>query len=239
MDGIYGLVQQLWGGEWTSVTAFATVAATVSFLAHPLYIISMFRGNTVAHPFTWISSALLTGVTLVMFLDSGGTFPGAMMIGDFLGFFFIAIISLFFWKKKNRHFDSLDTFSFIGSLVSIGIYAYFHNPFFAFLATLVSEVLALLPTIRKTYHHPDEEDFVAWTFTFFGDALNIFAIRSLVDFLYVGVIYCIDGLTWAIILGKKEEFLFKKMKNEGCGLEYFLQKKENACIPLGKNQISL
>jgi hypothetical protein len=64
----------------------------------------------------------------------------------------------------------------VGGVVGIAIFLIARNPFLAFLATLTAEVLAIIPTMAKTYAFPREEDFLAWTFTIIGNTLNFLAL---------------------------------------------------------------
>lgn len=213
MIALQGLWVHFLENGWTETAIFATVAAVISFLAYPFYMYSIFFGKTVPHPFTWIAYTFLSGVTMFMFWNSGGEYAGLMMIGDCVGFFLIAVISIFLWEKKKRCFDVPDILVFSGAMISIGIYILTKNSFVGFLAALIAEVLAILPTLRKTYNHPDEEDFLAWTLTFAGDAINIFAIRTAADMLYVWIIYAIDGSVWTLIAGRRKKFLFWEREN--------------------------
>lgn len=180
----------------------AVIASVVSFLAHPIYIFSIIRGKTIPHPFTWIASVVLSGITLHMFFCSGGGWSGLMLIGDFIGFLVISILSIVYWEKSRRKFSISDTIIFIGALMSIGVYLYFDNSVYGLIAALIAEVLAIIPTIKKAYENPDEEDLLAWTFTFAGDAINILAIKTIIDTMYVMTVYAIDGLVWSIIYAR-------------------------------------
>ena len=45
-------------------------------------------------------------------------------------------------------------------------------------AVLLIDLLAALPTIRKTYYHPETEDRLAWVMSLSGNGLNLLAIPA-------------------------------------------------------------
>lgn len=212
MELLHEFAHQLFGGSWTSVTTFATLATSVSFLAGILYISSIVRGKTVPHPFTWISSALLTGISLFLFLKGGGEEAGLMMVGDFVVILCIAILSIFRWREREKEFELEDKLAFAGALSAIALYVFSQNAFVGFAATIAAETLSTIPTLRKAYAHPEEEDLLAWTLGFSGDAINALAIQTFMDGLYVWSSYALNGAVWATLLGKGRLFSRSNMK---------------------------
>jgi len=186
---------------------FAVVAAVVSFIAHPLYIRAILRKDeerTVPHLFTWLLSAVLAGVELFFFEAAGGRWTMFVLAGDFVGF--IVITGFSFRYGKNGHFDFGDWTCLLGALVSVSVYVVFHNALWAFVMAIFADVLALIPTIRKTYESPESEDFVAWSFTCAGNALNFLALSADVEWIYVLTIFIIDQIVWILIFrGRKNK----------------------------------
>lgn len=178
------------------------MAGAVTFLAHPLYVVAILKGETKPHILTWIPSAILAGITLFLYGKAGGEETIYVPLGDFIGFGVIAILSLWYGGKGSISWD--DWVCFAIAFFSIYIYLVFGDPIVAFYASLVAEVFALIPTIKKTFYHPEQEDFVAWTFTFLGNLLNFFAIANRVEIVYVWVIFIADGIVWALVLRGKQ-----------------------------------
>lgn len=212
MELLHEFAHQLFGGSWTSVTTFATLATSVSFLAGILYIFSTVRGKTVPHPFTWIAATLLTGISLFLFLKGGGEEAGLMMVGDFVVILCIAILSIFRWREREKEFELEDKLAFVGALSAIALYVFSQNAAVGFAATIVAGTLSTIPTLRKAYAHPEEEDFLAWTLGFSGDAINALAIQTFMDGLYVWSSYALNGAVWATLLGKGRLFSWSNMK---------------------------
>lgn len=181
----------------------AIIAAVVSFVAHPLYVWAMVRKETKPHLFTWVVSSFIAGSSIFLFNKAEGGDPIYMLVGDFIGLSFIAILSIFMGNGKEK--DSWDWSCLIGALIGVGIYVFYRNAFIAFAAVLFAESLGLIPTIRKTYDCPEQEDFLAWTFTFTGNFLNLLAVNweNCTDKVYVITILIIDGIVYALIIRGK------------------------------------
>lgn len=178
------------------------VAGVISFLAHPLYIVAILKGETKPHILTWVPSAVLAGITLFLYQKAGGEETIYVPMGDFFGLLSIGILSLWYGDKGSIGWDDWICFSI--AALGIGIYLAFGDPLIAFGASLVAEVFALIPTMKKTFWYPVQEDFIAWTFTFVGNLLNFFAMANGVEIVYVSVIFIADGIVWVLILrGRK------------------------------------
>lgn len=185
-------------------TVAAVIAAVISFIAHPLYIRAILKKETKPHLFTWMVSSLIAGISIFLFYEAEGGEPIYMLIGDFIGLSAIAILAIFMGNGKGK--DWWDWSCLVGAFVSIGIYTTYGNALIAFVAVLCAEALGLVPTIRKTYSNPEQEDFLAWSFTCVGNALNLLAVnwKNPADMVYVLAILTTDGLVYLLILrGRK------------------------------------
>lgn len=180
------------------------VAAIVSFVAHPLYIISIIAGETNPHPTTWISEAVLSGVSLFFLIEAGGGDVQWMLWGDFIGFTLIASFTFYKFGYNNffKQFFGIDSIvCFFGVFASIVVFMISKSALLALIATLASEIFALWPTIHKTYKYPNEESELAWILTSLGDAINIGAMQwgNFADMWYVFTVFLVDGLVLFLI----------------------------------------
>jgi len=177
------------------------LAGTITFLSHPLYMVSIVKGETKPHVLTWVPSAIIAGITLFLYEKVGGEDTIFAPLGDFVGLSIIALLTL--WRGKKGSFVSIDVTDWLCAVIAmigLGIYIILDSSLIGFGASMVAEVFALIPTMRKTISHPDQEDFLAWTLTFCGNALNFLAMNNMVEIVYVVVIFIADGTIWALIL---------------------------------------
>jgi len=113
-------------------------------------------------------------------------------------------------------FDIIDRFCAILTVIAILFLSLSNDAYIAFAATLLAEVLALIPTIRSVWQDHNNEDALTWGFSVLGDVFNIFAIQKgvLVEIIYVTVTLVANGIVFVIaFLGnllRKAEKAFRR-----------------------------
>lgn len=183
--------------------AAGILAGIIAFtMGHVWYMWTIVKGGTKPHLFTWMLSAVMSGLTLITYRASGAQETIFVPLGDFVAFCIIAVLS---WKYGNgRKFSKGDYMWLAIAIVAIILYSLLDNPRWAFYFVLIAEVVTLVPTMVKTWAAPDEEDLVAWTGTCLGNLINLFAVNQLIEVekIYVWVILLADLVVWILILRK-------------------------------------
>ena len=154
---------------------FGIISPFVSAIGYIPYVVSIVKGKTKPHPFSWFLWSIV-GATVLFFCYAVGardTLPLAVL--NFIGPTCIFLFSARYWEGKFSFFDYA---CLVLSLVSIVVYLLFHNAAVSLTIALVSDFFAYLPTIRKTYLHPEQEDFLTWIFFTTGPILSILAVSS-------------------------------------------------------------
>ncbi len=152
------------------------LAGVISLLAYIPYISSIIRRETVPSRTTWWILSFVGFTTFITYKESGASNTTFFLIGDASGAFLIALLSLLYGKDGVKLFDRA---CFLGAAISIFLWISFQNqPYIAFSSSLIVEVVAMIPTIRKIYLNPFEEDVPAWLFTFIAAIINLYAIET-------------------------------------------------------------
>jgi hypothetical protein len=146
----------------------ATILAGVGFIP---YILAILRGETKPERATWIIWFLLN--TLV----AGGMLQkhalnGQMVlyvIGDF-------VVILFAIKYGRGGWSPLDKWCLIGAAVGLLLWYMTNDPLYAIVIGLGIDVIGFVPTVVKTWRHPDQEDRLAWTLALATSLLQSWAI---------------------------------------------------------------
>lgn len=186
-------------------------AGLIGFLVgHLWYIYTIIKGETTAHFLTWALSALMSGITLFFYTEAGAQDSVYVLWSDLVGFIAISFVA---WKHRHEEFELFTwehVLIVVAALLAFAVYIVTGEAFVSLVAVIVAEALALLPTIKKTIKHPDQEELIAWTGTISGNVLNIFAIQGLCSFsfakvnmtelVYVISILTLDGVVWGLIL---------------------------------------
>lgn len=148
---------------------FSAIAIAITFIAFIPYILSIHQGKTRPHAFSWI---IWASVTFIVFLatltDKGGA--GAWPIGV-SGLITLYVAFLAYTKKSNRMISNIDWLFFILAMTSLPLWYFTSNPLWSVIILTTVDLLGFVPTFRKSYNQPYEEQL-----TFF----NLMASRNII-----------------------------------------------------------
>ncbi len=152
------------------------IAGVVSFSAYIIYIVSTFRGKTKPSRSTWW---ILTFVGILIFASSYSLDAKEntwIQLSYILGPLIIAIQSLSPKYGYKTGLLMIDKVCLFGALVCVAIWIIFNSPFVALLGAIVVDFIGLIPTIKKSYFEPKQEDPVAWSFEMLASGINAVGI---------------------------------------------------------------
>lgn len=138
-------------------------ASIVSFVAYVVYWIAIFRKEDATRPSRstwWILTGLDVMITL-SYWESGARETAWLPLSLAVCSFITALLSLK-WGMGGR--EPLDVVCFIGTILSIPLWIAF-GATAALWLTIAVDVLALAPTIQKSWTNPETEDRLAWAIT--------------------------------------------------------------------------
>ncbi len=179
------------------------LAGVVAFLAYVLYIAAIVRGYTKPSRTTWWIWSVLGMIIGVSYFLSGAENTIWVPLGEVVGPFVIALLSL---KYGVGGWSPIDKFAILGSVGSLVLWGISGSPLVGLVASLSIDFLAVVPTVVKTYYKPEEEDRLAWSLTGLGNFLNLFAVEKWVFAIAVYPVYAtiIDGVVLALLFRKKK-----------------------------------
>lgn len=140
------------------------------------YIISIKKGKTKPHVFSWIIWGSTTFIAFLAQIEGGGGI-GVLPIG-ISGIISIYIAFLAWIKKSEIIISKWDWLFFLSGMLSLPFWYLTNNPLWAIVILTVVDTIGFIPTIRKAYFHPFNENL-----TFFA----IFMVRNFVVVLAVSV----------------------------------------------------
>ena len=190
----------------TTALFFACLGAILYLIGFVPYIYHAFRGKVVPHPFTWTVGFMLSAInTYGLFLSDGFTdtlIPTvvrtwALFIGLFVGWYFIARISL-------NWFDYFCIILWVGCLF-IASYIWVSE---AIIPTIIVDILVLSPTLKKIWRDPDSEDIFAWVLTVFSQACLLLSLGhyTLENSLFWAYVMSVNALV-AILIYRRRLFV--------------------------------
>jgi len=175
----------------------------ISTLWVVIYVKDAIKGKTKPHSFTWFIWALIQSIAFgIQITHEGG-------VGSFIMFWYAlnAAIIFFISLKYAQSTVSRSDYVFLWlALFAIALWLIFDAPLISVLLLILIDILAYIPTVRKSYHTPDEETLLLY---FTG---NIGLISSLLtldlwSFVNYGYPLCITLLNfmfiWYVLLRRK------------------------------------
>jgi hypothetical protein len=160
------------------------IAIAITFIAFVPYIISISKGITKPHVFSWV---IWGSTTFVVFLaqlaDNGGA--GAWPIGV-SGVLTILIACLAYLKRSDITITQKDWLCFSIAMSALPLWYLTTDPLWAVIILTMVDVLGFGPTARKVYHAPYSESL---SFISLFLARNILVILALEHYSVITVLF--------------------------------------------------
>lgn len=164
-------------------TLFGLLAVAIGLLGFIPYFWTIFKGKTKPHAFSWLIWAVMTGIAFsAQILDGAGS--GAWVTGvTTFATFGIFLISL---RRGEKEITKSDALSLIGSALALLLWKITNDPLSAVILVVVIDTLGYFPTVRKSYHKPDEETVLLY---FSAGLKYVFALLALEHYSLVTVLF--------------------------------------------------
>ncbi|MDX1900901.1 MAG: hypothetical protein SFW66_02725 [Gammaproteobacteria bacterium] len=151
------------------------VAGVLSLFGYVPYIVSILRGKTKPNRATWFIWTLVGGLLAVSFAATGDRHAIWLPIGYFIGPLITMILSI---RYGYAVWSRLDTFCVVAAVISIIPWILSKNAMLTLWINLFIDATGAIPTLIKSYHEPETEDFTAWLIFFIANTLELFAVET-------------------------------------------------------------
>lgn len=172
------------------------LAGILAFTSYVFYIGSILLGKTKPNRASWWVWASLGFVLFTSYIMSGAKETIWAPLSEAIGPLLAAVLSL---KYGEGGWTPFDLKCLGGVALSILLWLLFNSPLIALLCGLTIDLFAALPTIKKAYWKPHEENLTAWVLVVLANALNIFAVEHWTFAIAIVPIYT-TGITGAILI---------------------------------------
>ncbi len=174
---------------------FSGVAIVLTFVAFVPYIRSILAGATKPHVFSWVIWGSTTVIVFFAQLEAkGGT--GAWPIGV-SGAITTFIAALAFIKRSDISITKTDWLFFLSALASLPFWYFTSDPLWAVVVLTAVDLLGFVPTIRKAYDFPYEENI---PFFLLFMARNTFALLALEHYSVTTVLFPLSVSSACLLL---------------------------------------
>ncbi len=154
----------------------ALIAAILAVIGNVPYLIDIFKRRVRPHPYTWFIWTIVSGVTFFGQL-AGGAGVGA--IPTAASEIFTVIIFLFSLQYGFKNIVKSDTYFLIAALLGLIPWAITKDPTASVVIVVLIDVVAFMPTIRKTSKHPHSETPLLYSMNVLRHFLALFALEAI------------------------------------------------------------
>jgi hypothetical protein len=130
------------------------VAVLLAVLGNAPYLRDVFKKKIEPHAYTWMVWSIVSAVVFF-----GQVAKGAGIAAIATGAAEIFTIIIFFFSLKNgfKHVTWIDTVFLIIALLGLIPWALTHDPTISVIIAVGIDLVAFVPTLRKTWQHPKTE----------------------------------------------------------------------------------
>jgi len=187
------------------LTNFAEIAGIIagilSLVGYIPYIFETIKGVTRPNQATWIIWTLVGGLLAFSYLAEQGLSSSWLPLGYFVGPFIVALLTFYYGYSR---WSKLDIICLIAALSSVIPWFFSSNANYTLLINIFIDATGAIPTLIKTYHEPETEDFTAWTIFFIANTIQLFAItRWNIASVYPVYLFLLAGSLVAFIMKGK------------------------------------
>ena len=152
------------------------IAIGLTIVAYFPYIRSILQNKTRPHVFSWVIWGTSTSIIfLAQLADKGGA--GAWVIG-FSGIISIYVAFLAFIKKSDSTITRIDWVFFIVAMASLPLWYLTSDPLWAVVILTTVDVLGFVPTFRRSYLNPFEEQLKFYVVMALRNLVVVFALEN-------------------------------------------------------------
>lgn len=159
--------------------AFAIIAAILAIVGNISYLRDVFKGTIKPHPYTWFIWSIVSMTTFFGALVKGagiGALPTGVAEAFTIVIFLFSLKYLF--QGKVGHIRMIDNY-FLGiCLLGLIPWALTKDPTISVVIVVLIDIVAFIPTLRKTWAHPDTERPLLYEMNVGRHILTLFSLQT-------------------------------------------------------------
>lgn len=152
-----------------------SIAVILTFIAYIPYYRDIIKGKTHPHIYSWSLWGLLT-ILLVALQVKGGAGP-ATWVTAAAGLLCIGVVILGI-KDGNKDITLSDKIVALLSLAALCFWLIIDQPVISLILVISADMLAFIPTVRKSWYHPHSETLSLYITNAFRFLLALFAVEK-------------------------------------------------------------
>ena len=196
--------------EITNAQIITIICVLISAINFAYYIFTVFKKGVKPHLFTWLIWSVITAIAAMGQYVGGAGFACLVLAWYSLSTGSIAVLALF---RGEKHIARSDYISLTFCFIALIVWQLTETPLYSVIIISIIDFVAIYPTIRKSYHKPNEENL--FSFMIFGSttALSLFALNeyNILTLLYPITIIIADYSLVLVLLIRRKQLGFKRL----------------------------
>lgn len=185
----------------------AVIAAILAVVGNVSYLKSVVKGKVQPHPYTWFIWSIVSMTTFFGGIAKGAGI-GALPTGVAEAFtIIIFLLSLkYLWQGKAGQIRKIDHYFLAAALLGLIPWALTKDPTVSVVIVVLIDIIAFVPTLRKTWSNPKTEQPVLYTMNVARHVLTLFSLGAynLATMFHSIAMICINTLMTYFIQRKKK-----------------------------------
>lgn len=158
---------------------FVIVASILAIIGNVSYLRDAITGKVKPHPYTWFVWSIVSMVTFFGGLAKGagiGAIPTGIAEGFTVIIFLLSLKYLF--QKRTQQIRPIDTYFLIAALLGLIPWVLTKDPTISVIIVVAIDLIAFIPTLRKTWVHPETEKPLLYGMNVGRHALTLLSLGS-------------------------------------------------------------
>lgn len=159
--------------------SLAIIASILAIVGNISYLRDTFKGKIVPHPYTWFIWSIVSLVTFFGQLQKGagiGALPTGVAEVFTIIIFIYSLKGIF--QKTAGPIRKIDTVFLITALLGLIPWALTKDPTISVIVVVCIDLVAFIPTLRKTWTHPETERPLLYEMNVTRHILTLFSLQT-------------------------------------------------------------
>jgi hypothetical protein len=181
----------------------AAVAVCLTILAYIPYLRGIYSGTTKPHLFSWIIWSLTTLIAAIIQVVKGGAagaWPTLLAAGACIWIVYLSV------SRGSKDIRRIDWYFLFASLGALPLWIITKDPTWSALLVTGVEIVAIFPTLRKSWSRPEQEVAFTWGIGVVRFLLSIIALEtySIATVAYPAGMIFMSGLTFSVLIIRRQ-----------------------------------
>lgn len=151
------------------------VAGVISAVAFLPYILSIFRGQAKPNLASWFIWTVVGIALCTSHWATGARHSVWVPLSYVLGPFVVTLLAIRYGERTWTRFDKA---CLAAAALSFVLWWLSGSPLVALCMNVLIDFLGALPTIRKSWTHPESEDRLSWAMFLVANTINLLAVEA-------------------------------------------------------------